>query len=91
MLWSNTSPDANTSEIRCLRLNTIALLRKAINEYQLGATMKEFLLNEEMRNANTSSRPIIVFYFRRPGIGGFQAKNKINFNQRPQVMNLRLS
>ena len=30
MLWSDTSPDGNTSEIRCLKPNTIALLRKAI-------------------------------------------------------------
>ena len=30
MLWSDTSPDVNTSEIRCLKLNTNALLRKAI-------------------------------------------------------------
>ena len=33
MLWSNTSPDVNTSEIRCLKPSTIALLRKAINEF----------------------------------------------------------
>ena len=30
MLWSDTSPDVNTSEIRCLKPNINALLRKAI-------------------------------------------------------------
>ena len=33
MLWSDTSPDVNTSEIRGLKRSTIALLRKAINPY----------------------------------------------------------
>ena len=55
-----------------------------IKEYSLGTTKKVFLLNDEIRNVNTSSRPIIVFRFRRP----FLAKN---LNQRPQVMNLQLS
>ena len=30
MLWSDTSPDVNTSEFRCLKLNTKTLLRKAM-------------------------------------------------------------
>ena len=35
MLWSDTSPDVNTPEIRCLKPNTIALLRKAMRQTQL--------------------------------------------------------
>ena len=71
MLWSNTPLDANTTEIRCLKPNTKALLRKAARKHRglagckregavcicktINFLTKSFITNEQYELRNAES------------------------------------